>query len=200
MRILLLSSAFNGLTLRIFDELTFAEHDVTVQLALGDEVIKEAIHVFQPELIICPFLKHRIPESVWKKHLCLIVPPGIRGDRGPSSLDWAIINEENRWGVTLLQADAEMDAGDIWGTMEFPMRKTSKASLYRQEVNNAASHLIHQAIKDFQSGNFRPQPLDYTDPKVKGKLLPVMKQVQRKIDWEKDDTCLLYTSPSPRVS
>ena len=35
-------------------------------------------------------LKTIIPESIWAQHRCLVVHPGPRGDRGPSSLDWAI--------------------------------------------------------------------------------------------------------------
>ena len=30
-----------------------------------------------PELIVAPFLKRAIPESIWSKHVCLIVHPGI---------------------------------------------------------------------------------------------------------------------------
>ena len=44
----------------------------------------------QPQLIVCPMLKTIIPESIWARHRCLIVHPGPKGDRGPSSLDWAI--------------------------------------------------------------------------------------------------------------
>jgi putative two-component system protein, hydrogenase maturation factor HypX/HoxX len=36
-------------------------------------------------------LKTEIPEAVWKNTKSLILHPGIKGDRGPSSLDWAII-------------------------------------------------------------------------------------------------------------
>jgi putative two-component system protein, hydrogenase maturation factor HypX/HoxX len=38
---------------------------------------------------------------------------GIIGDRGPSSLDWALLLGLERWGVTVLQAEAEMDAGPV---------------------------------------------------------------------------------------
>jgi putative two-component system hydrogenase maturation factor HypX/HoxX len=33
-----------------------------------------------------------IPEDIYKNIKCLIVHPGIKGDRGPSSIDWAILN------------------------------------------------------------------------------------------------------------
>jgi putative two-component system hydrogenase maturation factor HypX/HoxX len=39
--------------------------------------------------------------------------PGIKGDQGPSSLDCAITNDERAWGVTILEAAEEFDAGPI---------------------------------------------------------------------------------------
>lgn len=69
--------------------------------------------------------------------------PGIKGDRGPSSIDWAILNQEKEWGVTLLEADKEMDAGDIWGTTTFPISPSqSKVEIYNSLVSKAAEKLI----------------------------------------------------------
>jgi putative two-component system hydrogenase maturation factor HypX/HoxX len=64
-------------------------------------------------------LKIAIPEEVWSRHLCLIVHPGIKGDRGPCSLDWAIAKREKSWGATILEGAAEFDAGAIWASHEF---------------------------------------------------------------------------------
>jgi hypothetical protein len=33
-------------------------------------------------VILCPFLTQKIPEDIWQQTLCLIVHPGIEGDRG----------------------------------------------------------------------------------------------------------------------
>ena len=55
-----------------------------------DAEMEAAVAEHQPGLIVCPFLKRMIPESIWSRHRCLIVHPGPIGDRGPSSLDWAI--------------------------------------------------------------------------------------------------------------
>ena len=56
------------------------------------------------------------------------------GDRGPSSLDWAIRNGETVWGVSVLQAYEEWDAGPIFATREFkvPTPAVSKSQLYRR--------------------------------------------------------------------
>ena len=113
MKILLLTHAFNSLTQRVFVILQQDGHEVSIEFDINDETAQEAIDLFQPDLIVAPYLKRAIPESIWAKHTCLVVHPGIVGDRGPSSLDWAIMNQEETWGVTVLQANAEMDAGDI---------------------------------------------------------------------------------------
>lgn len=188
MRILLVASAYNGLCQRAHVELLSRGDDVSVTLALGDDVIRQAVELHQPELIICPFLKERLPEDLWRQHLCIIIHPGIRGDRGPSSLDWAIMNGEREWGVTALAAAAEMDAGDIWSSVTFPMRPGSKASLYRREVTQAGIQAILETIERFESGTYRPEPLDYSNPDIRGELRPSMKQATRAIAWECDTT------------
>ena len=187
MRILLIASVYNGLCQHAHTELEALGHDISITLALNPDYIRKRVTFFQPNLIICPFLKEKIPEDVWGNHTCLIVHPGIVGDRGASSLDWAIMNGEQEWGVTVLQAAEEMDAGDIWATETFKMRQASKASIYRREVTKAAIKAILQAVGRFESKTFTPEPLDYSKPDVRGELRPQMKQQERKIDWLNDD-------------
>jgi len=202
LRILFLTHAFNSLTQRLYIELQQQGHEVSVEFDINDGVAIEAVELYQPNLIIAPFLKRAIPESIWKKTTCLIVHPGIAGDRGPSALDWAILNNEKKWGVTVLQANEEMDAGDIWTTQKFMTRETSKASLYRNEVTEAATLAVIKAVKLFEKGDYVPQPLDYSQTekpltskplisgkapiKIKGRLQPLMTQKDRKIHWYQD--------------
>jgi len=186
MRILLLCSAFNGLSQRVHRELELLGCSVSVQLATGEQDMLKAVEDFRPRLIICPFLVHRIPAAIWQKTPCLVVHPGIEGDRGPSSLDWAIVQNRREWGVTLLQACEEMDAGDIWGTANFPMRATGKAAHYRREVNAVAVALVKKAVAALDDADFQPRPLD--ERAAPGQLMPAMKQAERTIDWHSDNT------------
>lgn len=186
MRILLISSSYNGLCQRAHVELDNLGHDISITLALSPDDVRKAVALFQPDLIICPFLKEKIPEDVWSRHLCIILHPGIKGDRGPSSLDWAIANGEEEWGVTALQAVEEMDAGDIWATATFKMRPGTKASIYRREVTRAAVKAMLETVERIESRSFTPEPLDYSKPDVRGQLRPLMKQSERSIDWEVD--------------
>jgi len=188
MRILLLASAYNSMTQRVHVELADRGHEVSVELALGDEAMRHAVGRCGPDLVIAPMLTTAIPADIWSAWPCLIVHPGPAGDRGPSSLDWAIMDGASRWGVTVLQANAEMDAGDIWATVEFPVPACSKSSLYRTEVADAAVQAVLLAVARFEGGSYRPEPLDYARPGVLGRLRPPCRQPDRRIDWAAEPT------------
>jgi putative two-component system hydrogenase maturation factor HypX/HoxX len=93
-----------------------------------------------------------------------------------------------RWGVTVLQANAEMDAGDIWASAEFTMPGGSKSSVYRTEVADAAARAVLLAVSRFAAGRFRPEPLDYGRPGVFGQGRPPCRQADRTIDWSAEPT------------
>ncbi len=189
MRILLLVHAFNSLSQRMFVELQDAGHEVSVEFDIHGSVLKEAVTQFRPDLVLAPFLKRAISEDVWKVVPCLIVHPGIEGDRGPSAIDWAILDDQQQWGVTVLQAEADMDAGPIWASASFPMRVgATKSSLYRNEVTEAASKAVHLALKRFASKSFNPKRLAGDSSGTQIRCRPLARQSDRKIDWLLDDT------------
>ncbi len=185
MRILFLTHSFNSLTQRLFCELSERGHTVSIEFDIADSVSEEAVALFQPNLIVAPFLKRAIPESIWSRHPCLIVHPGIVGDRGPSALDWAIQEGESEWGVTVLQAEAEMDAGPVWASSTFAMRRCKKSTLYRNEVTEAANAAVQLAVERFAAGNFTPRR---PESGARGRLRPLMRADDRTIAWQRDGT------------
>src|SRR6266851_8055362 len=191
MNILFLTTAHNSLSQRAFVELVDRGHTVIVVIASNEAVMLAAVEREQPDLIVAPMLKTAIPASIWQTHTCLIVHPGIKGDRGPSSLDWAILHACEEWGVTLLQANAEMDAGPIWASRPFAMRAGSKSRLYRHEVTEAAIQGLLETIAKVESHTFLPDPLDYSKEEVKGRLRAPMKQADRAIGWSEPSAPIL---------
>ena len=182
MRLLILCHAFNSLSQRVFAELVRAGHDVSVELDISDAVTREAVTLFRPDAIVAPFLKRRIPDDVWQAVPCLIVHPGPPGDRGPNALDWAVLEDEPAWGVSIIRATAELDGGPVLASRAFAMRRARKSSLYRNEVTEAALQALFEALEHVQrppgiarfpgSGRWRdPVPAD-----------------ARRIDWQRDDT------------
>jgi len=188
MRILLLVHSFNSLSQRLHVELRERGHAVSVELDVNDAVTREAVALADPDIVLAAFLKRAIPEDVWRGRRCLVVHPGIVGDRGPSALDWAVLDGETQWGVTVLEADAEMDAGPVWASATFPMHAATKSSLYRREVADAAVEAVFTALARLQSGDFAPQRPDHADPSVRGRARPLCRQNDRAIDWTNDTT------------
>jgi putative two-component system hydrogenase maturation factor HypX/HoxX len=110
---MLLCSAFNGLTQRAWTELQAAGHEVTVQVAGGDHALRAAVAAVQPDVVICPFLRDRVPEEVWTSYPTIVIHPGPRGDRGPSSLDWAIMDAEPGLGSHRAAGDRGDGGSDL---------------------------------------------------------------------------------------
>jgi len=190
MRILFITSAHNSLSQRLQIELEERGHSVALALAKSDWSMVVAVTQHAPELIIAPMLKIAIPEVIWSRHKCLIVHPGIKGDRGPSSLDWALADGERRWGVTVLEAVSTMDAGPIWAsqTFAFANRAQTKSRVYRNEVTEAAVNAVLEAVARYESQRFQPEILDYARSDVRGRLRPQMRQSDREIDWTGEST------------
>src|SRR3954452_11813065 len=188
LKVLFLVSAHNSLSQRAYIALTELGHDVTVQVVSAAHQMEAAVAVHRPELIVCPMLKTFIPESIWREHRCLVVHPGPQGDRGPSSLDWSIELGYAEWGVTVLEASEEGDAGEAGATRKCPPRAVGKSSLYRHEVRRHAIDALLETMRNVADPSFTPEPLDYSDPKVTGQLRPLMKQDVRRLDWSSDST------------
>ena len=183
MKILFLTDAFNGMAQRLWIELDRLNHEVKVEIVTSTDGLEDKANAYKPELIIAPFLTSKIPTAIWKNYTCLVVHPGIKGDRGASSLDWAILNKENTWGVTILEAVEKMDAGAIWAEHKFEMRSVTKAELYRNEVAQAASKGILESIEKIGLSNFTPEDLDYNNPSIQGTWNNKAKQKDYNFSW-----------------
>jgi putative two-component system hydrogenase maturation factor HypX/HoxX len=187
--ILLLVSAFNGLTQRAWCSLRSAGHNVTVELAPvydSPEALTAMVHSAGPDLILCPFLKHRVPAEIWQKWPTVVIHPGPIGDRGPSSLDYAITESSRQWGVTALSAVEEMDAGPVWATRVFAMPETppTKAALYNGPVADAAMACIDEVVAKAADPNFRPAAQDGLHrPVPEARTRPSMRRAERQFDW-----------------
>jgi enoyl-CoA hydratase/carnithine racemase len=173
MKILLLCTAHNSLSQRLYLTLTL-NHEVTIEYALSSSSIIEAATIAHPHLIICPFLTSFVPAEVYTKYMTLVIHPGAPGDGGPSALDFVIMGEDgtdddiervmkkdlwsehgrSHWGVTVLQAIAEYDAGPVWAweqyTVDIDEHTLTKSSLYRGAVTRAALAACFIAIERIQ--------------------------------------------------
>ncbi|KAK4960177.1 hypothetical protein LTR10_003068 [Elasticomyces elasticus] len=159
MKILFLCTAHNSLSQRLYLVLS-SSHDVTIEYAISEEVMIAAAALARPDLIICPFLTTLVPRQLYESYLTLIIHPGPPGDAGPSSLDWVLMGDDGcmddpseqlelidrvassgrtHWGLTVLQANEEFDAGPVWAFEQFRI-DIDEPGL----TNHSAGHHTHR--------------------------------------------------------
>ncbi|MHA7959220.1 hydrogenase maturation protein [Streptomyces sp. L500] len=185
MRILLVASAFNSLTQRVFAELGDRGHSPAVAVVDDEDAVRAAVARHPADLVVAPMLRTAIPRDVWSRHTCLVVHPGPPGDRGPSSLDHALRDGARHWGVTVLQAEEEMDAGAVWAAEGFAVPDgVAKSDLYRGEVADAAVRAVLLAVERHASGRWTPRPQDGPPARAR----PYLRQEERRIDWREQPT------------
>lgn len=185
MRILIIAHSFNSLAQRLHVELRERGHEASVEFDINDAVTLQAAELFQPDIVLAPFLKRRLPEALTSQLICLIVHPGPEGDRGPEALDHAILDQRAEWGVTVLQATAEYDAGPIWASAAFAMRPARKSSLYLRETGLAATRAVLDAIERIGRGE---SPRRLGDAEIAAGWRGPVPSAERAVVWALDDT------------
>lgn len=175
MKILFLCTSYNSLSQSVYLALS-TQHDITIEYALSEQVMMHAVELAKPDLILCPFLTCKVPQEIYTKILTLIIHPGPPGDAGPSALDWVLMGDtgeiedadhvlqvldhdemqpgRSHWGVTVLQAIEQFDAGPVWAFEQFPINidqpGLTKSDVYRGPVTQAAIKASISAIDRIQ--------------------------------------------------
>ncbi|MEI2624683.1 MAG: hypothetical protein V9G23_12805 [Giesbergeria sp.] len=110
---------------------------------------EDAVALFRPDVVLAPFLKRRIPQAVWAHTVCLVVHPGVPGDRGPSALDWMLMRGDAALGRDRAAGRAAISTRARSGPGEpFDVRPgATKSSVYRREVTQAAVVAVLRALQ-----------------------------------------------------
>ncbi len=178
-KISLLVTSFNSLTQAVY--VWLRDHNHLVDVVYATSLTRdEELEVFAPELVLCPFLKHYVPSNIYERYPTFVFHPGIRGDRGAYSLEWALWQEKKEWGGVWLRVGRELDGGDIYAEGSFVMRKSYKASIYRNEELHTALVLLPELLNNIE-----------TDVKTPQLQNPIHPSFTTRIEWESDDTATI---------
>ena len=195
MRILLLVHGFNGLAQRIYVELARDGHELSVEFDIHDDVTREAVELFRPDLIVAPFLKRAIPAV-------RVAPRSVPGrasgttrrpwPRGAGLGDTCAATALGRHRVAGRRG--EFDAGPVWAS-DGHSRCATRA---RAACTGTRSPRCGSAVRAASRGSMPANaPLD-----AAARVKPAGKPLRRRngvIDWQRDDTdtvCASRTLPT----
>lgn len=118
--------------------------------------------------------------------------------RGAAPINWAIINKEEKTGVTTFFIDEKIDTGSIIANKEIPIEKNETAETLHDKLMFKGSELVLETLKLIEEGNANPKPQPESgDLKDAPKLTPE----NTRIDWTKPgseiDAFIRGLSPYP---
>ncbi|MFN1835357.1 methionyl-tRNA formyltransferase [Balneola sp. MJW-20] len=75
--------------------------------------------------------------------------------RGRNVLNWALINDEEEFGITVHFVDEGIDTGDIILQKTFPITDDDTYGSLLETAYEECARLLYDAIKDIQKGSFK---------------------------------------------
>lgn len=76
--------------------------------------------------------------------------------RGPSPIESAILHGDTETGVTIMQLNAEMDAGPIYSQLSTPLNDTETGPKLTEHLAQLGAHQLCRALPSIIDGSLRP--------------------------------------------
>ena len=84
--------------------------------------------------------------------------------RGRNILNWALINDEPEFGITVHYVDAGIDTGDIILQRRYPITDDDDYSTLLKTAYKGCADVLYEAIKQIQNGTVKRIKQDTIDP------------------------------------
>lgn len=151
------------------------------RLRENKEII-EKIKEMNPDVICVVAYGRILPKEILDipKYGCINVHPSLLPKyRGPAPIQWAIINGDEKTGVTTMYLDEEMDSGDIILKEEVTIDKDETSGELWDRLSKIGAELLVKTLEQIENG---------TAPREKQEnnftIAPMLEKSQAKIDWE----------------
>jgi methionyl-tRNA formyltransferase len=115
--------------------------------------------------------------------------------RGAAPINWAIINGDNKTGITIIKMIDKMDAGPIILQKTLDINENDTSVTLEEKLSSLAAQLVLDAIKSIENKDYHLTAQDET----KVSLAPKLKKEDGQINWGKSgqDICNLIRGMLP---
>ncbi|MBI5097761.1 MAG: methionyl-tRNA formyltransferase [Nitrospirae bacterium] len=114
--------------------------------------------------------------------------------RGAAPINWAIINGENKTGITTMLMDEGMDTGPVLLQEETEITPEDTAGTLSRKLSKIGADLLLRTLKEFETGLIKPLPQNGAPT-----FAPLLKKTDGFIDWAKsaEEVCNLIRGMNP---
>jgi methionyl-tRNA formyltransferase len=148
-----------------------------------DPAALEKIGAVGPDIIVVVAYGQIIPASIidLPKHKSINVHFSLLPKyRGASPVQWAILNGEEKTGVTIFRLNEKMDEGDILTSEAVPILPRENALNLETRLSHIGAELLHRTLACLD--RIRPTGQDHTLTTY----APKLKKEDGQIDWNQD--------------
>ena len=121
-----------------------------------DKSFIEELNSYNPDLIVVAAYGQILPRSIidLPKHGCINVHTSLLPKyRGASPIQWAIMNGDEKTGVTIMHMDTTLDTGDIIIQEEVLIDEKETAATLHDKLAICGGNLVLEAINLIKVGN-----------------------------------------------
>lgn len=150
---------------------------------LKSEGFYSDLQELQPDVIVVVAFR-MLPEQVWrfpKKGTFNLHASLLPDYRGAAPIHWALINGEQKTGVTTFFIDKAIDTGEIIDQKEMPIDEEDDVGSLHDKLMNLGSELVIKTLNDIASDNMTTsrQVVDSSQKKA-----PKLDRESTQINWE----------------
>ena len=150
--------------------------------SLRNEEALQKIASYEPDMIITAAYGKILPQAMLDlpKYGCLNVHGSLLPKyRGAAPVQWAILNEDEKTGITIMKMDAGMDTGDILTQEEVIIDSRVHTPELMAQLATVGAELLIRTIPGYIDGSIQPVPQKEED----ATMSPPISKDQGKITW-----------------
>ncbi len=118
-----------------------------------EEIIK-----YKPDLIVTCAYGKIIPKELidYPKYGCVNIHASLLPKyRGAAPIQWALINGEEKTGITLMYMDEHMDTGDIIAKVEYKIKKDDDVGILHDALSEMGAKILQDNLENLITLNIK---------------------------------------------
>lgn len=161
-------------------------HGVPVEqpARLRDAEFETALRGWRPDVIAVAAYGRILPRNVLDlpPHGCINVHASLLPKyRGAAPINWAIARGERETGITIMQMNEAMDAGDILLQRATAIGERETAAELSERLSHLGAAALMEALAALQRGELVPHPQD----EAAVTMAPMITKADGEIDWHR---------------
>lgn len=153
--------------------------------SLREEGVFEELAALAPELIVVAAYGKILPVSILElpKYGCINVHSSLLPKyRGAAPINWAMVNGEEKTGVTIMYMAKGLDTGDIISQCETPIDPDENAEQLYSRLADMGGDLLSETVVSLANGTATRTPQDDSQHSY----APMLSRDLCPIDWSRD--------------